>query len=174
MEDEGTSEKPVDISDSEIESAKLSSIHPKQLVIARIDSESEEEEETMDLKKRPSLKGLLASRNKGGSLKEAPKTQPPVVLPSPPTNLSLQAMPNLKKRRTDHELEEGKVAPRKDNKQQKIAKDPKDKRGISVDSRDKAEVCPPQRNWAPRIELEVLPFHGMLQYGTRREATPIT
>ena len=93
----------------------------------------------MDTKKRPGLKGLLASRNKGGSSKEAPKTQPPVVLP-PPTDLSLQAMPNLKKMRLDHELEEGEVAPRKDNKQQKIAKDPRDKRGTSVDSRNEAEV----------------------------------
>ena len=48
-------------------------------------------------------------------------------------------MPNLKKRRPDHELEEGEVAPRKD-KQPIIAKDPRDKRGTSVDSRDKAEV----------------------------------
>ena len=142
MEDEGSSEKPVDISDFETKFANLSSVHPKQLVITRIDSESEEEEEEMDQKKRPGLKGLLASRNKGGSSKEAPKTQPPVVLPPPPpsTNLSLQAMPNLKKMRSDHELEEGKVAHRKDNKQQKIAKDPRDKRGTSVDSRDKAEV----------------------------------
>ena len=46
------------------------------------------------------------------------------------------------------------MAPRKDNKQQKIAKDPRDKRGISVDSRDEAEVCRPQRTWAPRIEME--------------------
>ena len=49
-------------------------------------------------------------------------------------------MPNLKKRRPDHELEEGEVAPRKENKQQKMAKDPRDKRGPSVDSRDEAEV----------------------------------
>ena len=113
VEDEGASEKPMDISDFETESTKLSSIHPKQLVIARIDSESEEEEETMDLKKRPSLRGLLANRNKRGALKEAPKTQPPIVLPPspPPTDLDLQAMPNLKKMRTDHELEEGEVAP---------------------------------------------------------------
>ena len=74
VEDKGPSEKPVDISDSETESANLSSIHPKQLVITRIDSESEEEEEERDQKKRPGLKGLLASRNKGGSSKEAPKT----------------------------------------------------------------------------------------------------
>ena len=84
MEDEGPSEKPVNISDSETEFANLSSIHPKQLVITQIDSKSEEEEEEMDQKKRPCLKGLLASNNKGGSSKEAPKTQPPVVLPLPP------------------------------------------------------------------------------------------
>ena len=104
----------------------------------------------MDLKKRPSLKGLLASKNKGESSKEAPKTQPPVVLPPPlpppPTDLGLQAMPNLKKRRRpDHELEEGEVTPQKDNKQKKIAKDPRDKRGTSIDSRNEAEVRRPQQ-----------------------------
>ena len=108
----------MDISDSKTEFANLSSVHPKQLVITRLDSESEEEEEEMDQKKRPGLKGLLASRNKWGSSKEAPKTQPYVVLspPSSPTDLGLQAMPNLKKRRPDHELEEGELALRKDNK----------------------------------------------------------
>ena len=96
----------------------------------------------MDLKKRPGLKDLLASRNKGGSSKEAPKMQPSVVLPRPPpTNLGLQAMPNLKKMRTDHELEEGKMAPRKDNKQtKKIAKDSREKKVTSVDSKDEAEI----------------------------------
>ena len=92
MDDEGPSEKLVDILDSETKSANLSSVHPKQLVITRIDSESKEEEEEMDQKKRLGLKGLLASRNKGGSSKEAPKTQPLVVLPPPPpppTNLGL-------------------------------------------------------------------------------------
>ena len=54
-------------------------------------------------------------------------------------------MPNLKKMRPDHELEEGELAHRKDNKQQKVAKDLRDKRGASVDSRDEAEVCRPQR-----------------------------
>ena len=48
VEDKGPSEKPVDISDSETESANLSFVHPKQLVITWIDSESEEEEEEMD------------------------------------------------------------------------------------------------------------------------------
>ena len=48
MEDVEPFEKPVDISDSETESVNLSSIHPKHLVITRIDSESEKEEEEMD------------------------------------------------------------------------------------------------------------------------------
>ena len=96
----------------------------------------------MDQKKRPGLKGLLASRNKWGSSKEAPKTQPPVIPLCPPfTDLGLLPMPNLKKRRPDHELEKGELAHRKDNKQQKMAKDPRDKRGAFVDSRDEAEVC---------------------------------
>ena len=75
MEDAEPSEKPVDISDSETDSVDISSVHPRQLVITQIDSESEEEEDQMDQKKRPGLRGLLA-KNKGGSSKEAPKTQP--------------------------------------------------------------------------------------------------
>ena len=51
-------------------------------------------------------------------------------------------------------MEEGEVAPRKENKQQKVAKDPKDKRGPSVDSKDEVEVRRPQRTWAPRLEIE--------------------
>ena len=102
VEDVGPSEKPVDISDSKTDSVNISSIHPRQLIITRIDSESEEEEEQMDQKKRPGLRGLLASRNKGGSSKEAPKTQPPKIpAPLPLTNPGLLAMPNLKKKRPD-------------------------------------------------------------------------
>ena len=51
VEDVGPSEKPVDISNSETESVNLSSVYPKQLIITRVDSESEEEEEQMDQKK---------------------------------------------------------------------------------------------------------------------------
>ena len=47
VEDVGPFEKPVDISDFETESVNLSSVHPKQLIITRIDSELEEEEEEM-------------------------------------------------------------------------------------------------------------------------------
>ena len=73
VEDVGPHEKPVDISDSKTESVNLSSVHPKQLIITRIDSESEKEKEEMDQMKQLGLKGLLTSTNKGGSSKEAPK-----------------------------------------------------------------------------------------------------
>ena len=99
----------------------------------------------MDQKKKPGLRGLLA-KNKGGSFKEAPKTQPPEILvPPPSTDLGLQAMPNLKKRRPDQGLEEGEIVPQKENKQQKTNRDLRDKRGSSVDSREEAEIRRPQR-----------------------------
>ena len=63
-------------------------------------------------------------------------------------------MPNLKKMRPDHELEEGELISRKDNEQQKVAKDLRDKRGASVNSRDEVEVRRPQRTRAPRLEME--------------------
>ena len=127
----------------------------------------------MDQKKRPGLKGLLASRNKGGSSKEAPKTQPLIIPhPSSPTDLGLLAIPNLKKRRPDHELEEGEVAPWKENKQQKMAKDPRDKRGPSIDSRDEAEVCRPQQTWAPQLEMEgaTIPYDASIWDAPRGHA----
>ena len=73
MEDLGPSKKPIDISDSETESVNLSSVHPKQLIITWIDLESEKEKEQMDQKKRPGLKGLLASKNRGEVQKRSPK-----------------------------------------------------------------------------------------------------
>ena len=45
VEDVGPSEKPIDILDSETKSVNLSSVHPKQLIITRVDLEFEEEEE---------------------------------------------------------------------------------------------------------------------------------
>ena len=88
MEDAGPSEKPVNISNSKTDSVDISSVHPRQLVITQIDSESEEEEDQMDQKKRPDLRGLLA-KSRGGSSKEAPKTQPPPEIPVPPPSTDL-------------------------------------------------------------------------------------
>ena len=58
-------------------------------------------------------------------------------------------MPNLKKRRPDQDVEEGELIPWKENKQQKMAKDPRERRGPSVESRDEVEIRWPQRSWAP-------------------------
>ena len=51
-------------------------------------------------------------------------------------------------------MEEGEVAHRKENKQRKIAKDPRDKRGPSVDSKDEAELRQPQRTSTPQLEMK--------------------
>ena len=71
------------------------------------------------------LKDLMAARNKGLTLKEVPQSQVPPTLPPspplPPTDLILHAIPNLKKKRPVQELKEGKVAPQKGTKQQKVA-----------------------------------------------------
>ena len=63
---------------------------------------SSEEAEAIDLKKRPSLRGLMASRGKGATLPEAPEVQTPVNLlpppPLPPTDQSLRPNPDPKKK----------------------------------------------------------------------------
>ena len=56
MEDVGPSEKPVGILDSKTGFVNISFVHPRQLIITQIDSESEEEEDQMDQKKRPGLR----------------------------------------------------------------------------------------------------------------------
>ena len=172
VEDVGPSEKSVEISNSETDSVNISSVHPRQLIITQIDSKSEEEEKQMDQKKRPGLKGLLA-KNKGGSSKEAPKTQPlEIPVPPPPTDPGLLAMPNLKKRRPDQGLEEGELVPQKENKQQKTTKDLRDKKGSSVDSRDEVEVRRPQQPWASRLEMDgaAIPYDASIWDAPRGHA----
>ena len=91
----------------------------------------------------------MASRNKGQTSKEAPKTQVAPNLPLPPPSLlidlGLKAISDLRKKRPAEDLEEGRVAPQKGAKQQKKSKEPKDKRAKSVDSRDEAEIHRGQR-----------------------------
>ena len=48
VEDVRPSKKSVNISDSETKSVNLSSVHPKQLIITQVDSESKEEKKQMD------------------------------------------------------------------------------------------------------------------------------
>ena len=105
----------VELSDSEHESDRFSTAHPLRLVVTRVDSSSELEEEGMDLKPRSSLRGLLSNKNKGSTSKEMPKTQVPLSLPLPPPlpliDPEPKAIPNLKKKRPIEELEEGEVEP---------------------------------------------------------------
>ena len=156
FEEEGAPERPVELSDFEHESNRFSIAHPLKLIVARVNTSSEIEEEGMDLKPRSGLKGLLANKNKGSTLKEVPKTQVSTSLPLPPpppsTDLELKAIPNLRNKRPVEDLEEGEVGPQKGAKQQKKGKDPHDKRAKSVESRDEAEVRRGQRSWAPRLE----------------------
>ena len=71
--EERTSERPVELLNSEIESDRLSIAHQPRQTIALVET-SFEEAENMDLKKRPSLRGLIANRNKGATPPEVSKT----------------------------------------------------------------------------------------------------
>ena len=138
-EEETPGAQIVHISNTEEETDRHSGVHASILVIARPDSTSEEEENEMALNRgKKSLRDLMAARNKGLTSQEAPKSQVPPTLsppsPLPPTDLGLHVIPNLKKKRLVQEFEEGEVAPQKGTKQQKTAKDPKDKRSTSMDN----------------------------------------
>ena len=92
-------ERPVKLSDSEANLDKFSAAHSPGLIVAQVDTSSEEEE-GMDLKQRSSLKGLLANRNKGSTSKEVLKTQVPHNLPPLPPHVIVEGLlpcPHLKK-----------------------------------------------------------------------------
>ena len=83
---------PVELSDSSLDLDRFSVAYSLKLIVARIDTSQETEEEDMDLKPRSGLRGLMSNRNKGQSSKDAPKEQvlaslPP--LPPPPTDPAL-------------------------------------------------------------------------------------
>ena len=129
---------------------------------ARPDSSSKEEEEEMALNKgNKSLRELMVAWNKVSTSKEATKSQVSPILPPPPSalpaDLGLKAIPDLKKERLVLELEEGEVGPQKGAKQQKVAKDPWDKRSSFVNSQEgqnRADVCFPQRTWSPWLKVD--------------------
>ena len=123
------STRPVELSDSGSDLDRFLAVHSPKLVVARIDTSQEIEEEGMNLKPKFGLRGLMSNRNKGQSSKDAPKKQVPASLPPPPpsTDPALQPIPNLRRKRPVEELEEGEVGPQKANRQKK-GKKPKDKR----------------------------------------------
>ena len=131
-------------------------------MIAHPDSTSEEEEDEMALNwGNKGLRELKGLKEQGVNFKRNPQvpsssTFPPPP-PLPPTDLRLHAIPNLKKKRPVQELEEGEVAPQKGTKQQKMAKDPRDKRATSVDSREEqigADARLQYHTWSPRLEVD--------------------
>ena len=108
--------RPVELSNSDADLDRFFTTHSPRLIVARIDTSQEIEEEGMDLKQRSSLKGLMANRNKGQFSRDAPKVQVPTSLPPPPpppTDLGLQANSNLRRKRPVDDLEEGEVGPQK-------------------------------------------------------------
>ena len=121
LQDEGVPERFVELLDSETKFDRFSTAHHPKLVVTQVYSSSEGEEEGMDLKQRISLRGLMASRNKGQTLKEALKAQVtsalPPLPPSLPTDLELKAIPDLRKKRSNEDLEEGEVGLQKGAKQ---------------------------------------------------------
>ena len=106
----------MEFSDFETKSNRLSTAHQPEQAIALVETSSEEAE-NMDLKKRPSLRGLIANRNNEATPPEVPKAQtsanlplPPPPPPSPPpVDLGLHINPDLKKKRPPQELEEGEM-----------------------------------------------------------------
>ena len=45
-----------------------------------------------------------------------------------------------------------------------MTKDPRDRRGPSVESKDEAEIRQPQRSWAPRLEMDgaAIPYNASI------------
>ena len=112
-------ERPIELSDSKDDLYRFFATHSPRLMVARVDTSSEDEEGVMDLKQRTSLKGLLANRNKGSASKDVPKTQVPLSLPPPllpMTAVRLLPNPDLKRERKVQEVEEGEVIPPKGGK----------------------------------------------------------
>ena len=107
----------MELSDSETNFDRFSAAHSPKHVVARINTNSEEEEE-MALNPRIGLKDLVAG-GKGLSSKDVPQTQLPPNPPLPPlpSPLSLHPDPNLqRKKRKGKEIEEGEIIPPKDPK----------------------------------------------------------
>ena len=156
--------------ESEAEIDRLLAANTPGLVVAQIDSDFKEEE--MALNQRRSLQDLMASRNKGATSQEVPKSQVPPTLPPPPallpTDPGLQAMRDLTKKRPLPEIKEGELPPQKGMKHQKTAKDLKDKRSLSVESREEqnqAKVRLSQRVWSPRLEVDgaAIPWNAFIR-----------
>ena len=81
---------------------------------------------------------LMAAWGKGQTSKAPAKSQTPSDLPPAPpqipVDLDLKVNPDLKKKRPVESLEEGEVGSRQGAKQQKMIREPRDKKAPSVKS----------------------------------------
>ena len=135
------------VSDSEDEPDRFSSVRTPGLVIAHID-DSLEDEEKMALNRKKGLKELFVERNKG-TLRPQPLHT--LLPPPPPPTVDLLPIPipNLKKKRKEKEIvEEGEVVSQKESKHQKMAKDKGCPSSIeSKEAEHLADMCHP--TWNP-------------------------
>ena len=134
----------IELSNAEGEPDRNSTIFVPPLVIACPDDSSDEKVDDMASNKgNKSLRELMAAQGKGQTSKAPTKSQTPSNLPPAPsqvpTDLGLKVNPDLKKKRPVESLEEGEVGPRQGTKQQKVIREPRDKRAPSVESRDELE-----------------------------------
>nr|XP_023875559.1 uncharacterized protein LOC111988036 [Quercus suber] len=110
------------------------------------------------------LKALLKTRDKKAEPKGTGTSRPVVNLPPPPPQVpdpGLKPVPDLKKKRPLEPEEREVVVPPKTTKQQKVVRDHKSKRALSVESQEEpsaANVRRGQRTWSPRLELDGAPF----------------
>ena len=111
------------ISKAEEEMDKYSCVQTPAPIVTYMEDSSDNEEEGMAPKPGPCLRELMKGRSKAPSLQEANKSKPLVNLPPPPpqvpTDLRLKPIPELRRKRHQEALEEGKVGPPKGSKQQK-------------------------------------------------------
>ena len=96
-EREEQGEPVIQVSNSKDVLDRFSSVHTSGLVVARIasDSKEEEDEEEMPLERKKGLRELLANRAKGSVPKDASGSQPPLPPPPLPPSAHPFALANL-------------------------------------------------------------------------------
>ena len=163
----------IELLDAEGEPDRNSAIGVPPLVISCPENSSDEEVDDMALNKgNKSLRELMAARSKGQTSKAPTKSQTPSNLPPAPpqvpADLDLKVNPDLKKKRPVKSLEEGEVGPCQGAKQQKVTREPWDKRASSVESRDeleRAEVRILPCTWSLRLEVDgaAIPYNASVR-----------
>ena len=159
----------IELSDAEGEPDRNSVIGAPHFFVAYLDDSFDKEVDNMASNKGKILRELMAARGKGQTSKAPTKSQIPSDLPPAPpqipADLDLKVNPDLKKKRPIESLEEGEVGPRQGAKQQKVTREPRDKRAPSVESGDEleqAEVRIPPCTWSPWLEVDraVIPYNS--------------